>query len=194
MPRSRAHPDRTSIEVGVGGSSLALGGILVGFFVAAKDHWLHAADLTLLAAGLACLLFGVYVFGQYYVGALPSLPEPKSRRRTLPSSPFVVPEFMTARGQVNSLITEGENIRKWMPTFDGSSDLALALMGSPPTSLRVYKQVAGWEARVAEKVGRLAPSYTSLFTTDEVPLATSALLGPYMDARIVELKEILKKL
>ncbi len=59
---------------------------------------------------------------------------------------------------------------------------------------KYFKQVAGWEARAAEKVQRLAPSYTSLLSDDEGLAVTTKLLGRHMDARFAELRDILRKL
>lgn len=79
MARFRNHPDRTVIELALGGTLVALGGILLGFFVVAPHHWHREADLALLALGLVCLLFGLYIFAQYYFGWLPALPPPRQR-------------------------------------------------------------------------------------------------------------------
>ena len=199
MPRSRFHPDRVSIELAVGGSSLALGGILLGFFVVAPHHWQRGADFVLLLFGVLSLALGVYVFLQFYVSWLPPLPPPKVRRPKIEPAPLApelasLLDFMSPRGKINSLITEGENIRKYMPRFDGTSPLAALLGGGPDPALRTYKQVAGWEERAAEQVRTLAPSYTSLFTTDALPILTSTSISAHMAARLDELKEILKKL
>ncbi|MGZ4301029.1 MAG: hypothetical protein ACXVFF_07575 [Gaiellaceae bacterium] len=80
----RRHPDRVSIELALAASALALGGILLGFFVVAPNHWERAADLALLGAGVLCVTFGLYVFAQFYWTWLPGLPEPRLRRSQVP--------------------------------------------------------------------------------------------------------------
>jgi hypothetical protein len=196
MARGRPHPDRTAIETAAGLGALGLAGILLGFFATATHHWERPADIALFVLGLVCLIFGVYVFAQFWFDWLPVFPEPRVRRRQLPL-PLQLPPFLTAQGQLNALITEGESIRKWMPApppANPSSTSALAqVLGEAALAPRTFKQVVGWEARAAERVRNLAPSYTSLFTTDQVPEMKYSALADYMDARLAELREILKK-
>jgi transposase len=75
----REHPERATIETAAGGAALAVAAILLGFFVAARHHWQHASDLCLLIGGLLFGVIGIYVFAQFWIPWLPSLPAPRER-------------------------------------------------------------------------------------------------------------------
>jgi hypothetical protein len=84
---AKVHPERTTIEIGAGGTAIALGALLITIFLSARHHWQSAGDLALLAIGFVFAAFGAYVFAQFYVSWLPSLPEPRERKpRVKPSA------------------------------------------------------------------------------------------------------------
>jgi Mg/Co/Ni transporter MgtE len=85
---ARAHPERTTIEIGAGSTAIALGAILMTVFVSAPHHWQHKGDLAALALGLVFAVLGTYVFAQFYVAWLPSLPEPRERKPALSPAPL----------------------------------------------------------------------------------------------------------
>jgi hypothetical protein len=104
-------------------------------------------------------------------------------------------EFTTPRAKLNRLVTEGDNIGKAIPPDGSDPDPLVVTLGLLQYGPEYhFKRVAGWEARAAELVSGSASSFSSLFTTDEVPRAKYAALRAHMNARVAELREILKKL
>jgi hypothetical protein len=87
MAERQPHPERTLIETALGLASLALGGTFWGFFLAyGHQRWQHLASIALFVLGAVFALLGAYVFMQFYVDSLPSLPSPKSARVRQPES------------------------------------------------------------------------------------------------------------
>jgi hypothetical protein len=82
------------------------------------------------ALGAAFGLVAVYVFAHFFLPERLPLPEPRVARRP-PAQPASIPPFLTARGQLNALLGEGQRLREQIPaTPQGQSAVAAALLGA----------------------------------------------------------------
>jgi hypothetical protein len=165
--------------------ALSLGG--AGLIVWLVNKWLSLPNVPLVAVALiagALILYGTL-----------HLPQPKPRRRyragALP--PVALPGFLTARGQINALVTEGQNIRRYLPAQPDANDLAAALVGGMLSHQHLWR-VAGWHARAWQAVQRLAPASTALYDNAAIPASNYDAMREYLDARLGELREIMRPL
>jgi hypothetical protein len=178
--RRRSRAEVVQIWLAFGGTLVAFGGVLLF----ATD------DSPLRVLAIALILCGGYVFLHLIV---PWLPLYEPRRRAALSSEAALPEFLSGRGQLNSLISRGETLLRMIPGGETPNAVVQALSSGPRVE-SYFKLAAEWEALAWDALGRYAPSLTSLFNHDLVPSMTYDGIRAHLRARIDELREVLGKL
>lgn len=115
-------------------------------------------------------------------------------RQQEPVEGISVPFRPPIRTQLNWLIQNGTNIRKGIPKFAGASqDQVVA--HTIEHGGHSFKQAFAWQEQVWQALIQDAQDLTYMFShTNEVPELTYASLGAHMDARLAELREIMKML
>lgn len=158
--------------------ALTLGGAwLIGWLL---DKWWSLPAAPLLA--IALIVAGLILYATTY------LPHGNTRRRPVPA--MQVPAMFTPRGQINTLIAQGQNVRGMIPSQAAQGDLPAALVGAVLAHQHLWR-VAAWNERTWATVQRSAPALTALYDNNEIPANTYDAMRGYMNARLAELREVL---